>query len=570
MANIVFKDAEVKRICVENWGSNGEITYEQAAAVTGLGRVFRDSTITSFDELIYFTRLDSISSSAFRGCAQLTSIALPPTINQIGGFAFHNDTNLKRVIISDIQAYCNINFSTDTSSPFCYGASIYSDDDTEIKTLEIPEGVETISTYAFMGAAITTLILPSTLTNIYNSSFYGCSSLTSVRPKGTVPATIESDSFQNINNSCALIVPIGTYDAYINAGWTSSVFKGEVSEGNLNDYIISFYKDDSLYSQITQEAGTIIELPAEPSVDYFYAWSNLPDDHIMPAQNLRCDACYFTAISINTNNNTCWAQFFGKDLTYLEVPSYITQNSTQYKVIKLYDDDSNNNLNYLNNATIEIPGTIEDFGFGFGSIYAGIHKFIINEGTKTVNMFFSNDKGIKNIAVYLSSTVESVRVPRYNENSSPFIIRNVQIDFTIDPANRNIRLTDDGVIYSYDYQKLYYFPHSYTGDYSINSATTTIEKDAFTSATLGILNAPNVTIAEVNALHYSDTGKLIFPKLKEAYDQSFYGGGTVGEEYFDLPTPLEVIGVNAFAVSRVRSAIITAGTTVSNSAFSYS
>ena len=42
MANIVFKDAKVKEICVQNWGSNGEITYEQAAAVTDLWGKFKE------------------------------------------------------------------------------------------------------------------------------------------------------------------------------------------------------------------------------------------------------------------------------------------------------------------------------------------------------------------------------------------------------------------------------------------------------------------------------------------------------------------------------------------------
>ena len=96
---------------------------------------------------------------------------------------------------------------------------------------------------------------------------------------------------------------------------------------------ISFYKDDTLYAEITQEAGTQIELPAEPSVDYFYAWSNLPADNIMPAEDLRCDACYFNATTIDTENKTCSAQFRGRDLTYLEIPSYITHDSIIYKVI---------------------------------------------------------------------------------------------------------------------------------------------------------------------------------------------------------------------------------------------
>ena len=72
---IVFADSEVKRLCVENWGSNGEITYDQAAAVTDLGGVFGYNTaITSFDELQYFTGLTSIGVAAFDDCSNLKSV----------------------------------------------------------------------------------------------------------------------------------------------------------------------------------------------------------------------------------------------------------------------------------------------------------------------------------------------------------------------------------------------------------------------------------------------------------------------------------------------------------------
>jgi hypothetical protein len=57
---ITFADANVKAICVANWDTNGdgELSEEEAAAVTSLGVVFKGNTeITSFDELQYFTGL---------------------------------------------------------------------------------------------------------------------------------------------------------------------------------------------------------------------------------------------------------------------------------------------------------------------------------------------------------------------------------------------------------------------------------------------------------------------------------------------------------------------------------
>ena len=57
---ITFADPAVESLCVANWDTNhdGELSFNEAAAVTDLGEVFKGKTeITSFDELQYFTGL---------------------------------------------------------------------------------------------------------------------------------------------------------------------------------------------------------------------------------------------------------------------------------------------------------------------------------------------------------------------------------------------------------------------------------------------------------------------------------------------------------------------------------
>lgn len=77
---IVFEDEAVKAICVENWGGNyieGEITEYEASVVTNLsGQFTNNTTITSFDELRYFTGLTALNL-AFKVCTNLTSVILP-------------------------------------------------------------------------------------------------------------------------------------------------------------------------------------------------------------------------------------------------------------------------------------------------------------------------------------------------------------------------------------------------------------------------------------------------------------------------------------------------------------
>ena len=112
---IVFEDANVKAICVNNWGGNvisGEITPAEAAAVTTLSNKFYGNTsITKFNELRYFTGLttlyynsvSSYSAGAFYNCSALTEITMPaaPITNLNGAF---RGSAIKEIDLTPITA----------------------------------------------------------------------------------------------------------------------------------------------------------------------------------------------------------------------------------------------------------------------------------------------------------------------------------------------------------------------------------------------------------------------------------------------------------------------------------
>ena len=98
---IGFADLRVKEKCVQHWDTDGDgqLSYDEAAAVDSLGDVFTgDTLITSFDELEHFTGLESIDRKAFKDCVHLQSVRIPSKTRFIRSEAFRH-TGLQQIII---------------------------------------------------------------------------------------------------------------------------------------------------------------------------------------------------------------------------------------------------------------------------------------------------------------------------------------------------------------------------------------------------------------------------------------------------------------------------------------
>ena len=174
---IAFADTNVKALCVANWDTNGdgELSEAEAAAVTDLGEVFKSNkTITSFDELQYFTGLTSICDRAFYYCSGLTSITIPNSVTSIGQYAFKSCSGLTSVTIpNSVTSIGNGAFE------LCSG----------LNSITIGNSVTSIGRGAFNKCSgLTSIIIPNSVTSIGESAFSSCSSLSSV----TIPNNVTS------------------------------------------------------------------------------------------------------------------------------------------------------------------------------------------------------------------------------------------------------------------------------------------------------------------------------------------------------------------------------------------
>ncbi len=110
------------------------------------------------------------------GQNNLKSLYLPSSITYISNSAFWEAYTLEEVHITDLAAWCKIDFQ---SSPTWYARHLFLNEE-EITDLVIPEGVKSISQNAFRRLHIESVTLPEGLESIGDWAFSQCDNLTSI------------------------------------------------------------------------------------------------------------------------------------------------------------------------------------------------------------------------------------------------------------------------------------------------------------------------------------------------------------------------------------------------------
>lgn len=265
-----------------------------------------DGTIETIDEND-LSEPTSIKDYTFYYCKNLTSAVVPSNITSIGASAFEGCSSLQTLVIADgVQ---NI------------GASAFKGINASI--INIPSAVSVLESEVFANnPALTSIIIPSTITEIKDYVFNGCTNLTEITMESYVPISVTENTFPA--NVTAIYVKYGAYDDYVNM-WTNygglyvdklvrlpsipstiTVTVNNYLGEFINGAVVTIEGNGQTFTGITDDNGIFVQGDLQPAT---YTIS------VAEIDGFKTPASQEIIVTENTQNNVVF--------TYLEKPAIL-------------------------------------------------------------------------------------------------------------------------------------------------------------------------------------------------------------------------------------------------------
>ncbi|MBE6678180.1 MAG: hypothetical protein E7597_05240 [Ruminococcaceae bacterium] len=200
----------------------------------------------------------SIGESAFYNCRLLESVSIPSSMERIDPGAFFHCFALSSVYITDIAAWCGIEFIPSDSNPVINAQNLYLNGEL-LTELVIPDDVTVINDCAFINCdSIVSVTIPDSVTSIGASAFKNCSNLVDLNMGDGVTIlkeyafsycnglesvnlskslnTVESFAFGVCENLTTVSLPLSTVEILAWGFWDCSNITTVYYEGQEEDW----------------------------------------------------------------------------------------------------------------------------------------------------------------------------------------------------------------------------------------------------------------------------------------------------------------------------------------------
>ncbi len=389
------------------------------------------------------SNVEEIKTYVFYNCTSLKSVSIDNIyLASIGTQAFYGCSGITEFNITDLTEWCKTEIGGGYANPSAYAKSIKVNG-THLTELTIPYRIATVSDYAFYGADITSLKIPSTVKEIGSAAFNNCSSLKNVTLEDNLKI-INSHAFYGCSALTQIDLPeeldiIGDY-AFSNCSNLVTVTGGskltKIGENAFYNCtaLSSFTAPDTLeqigdgvFSNCTSlETVSLSKNVKTIGVGAFYGCSSLKK--LSNAENIEkiCKNAFYNCtalsqISVMPNLETICENAF-----------YYCSALTEFTFPEGLKTIENNAFHSVSLTEVVLPDSLEEFSYlsfwntpyfnnlkssETGVAYNGKHIIYVNtglsgtvtvkEGTKTIGyQAFANCSSITKIV--LPSTLEVI------------------------------------------------------------------------------------------------------------------------------------------------------------------